>query len=102
MINHVLDCILPMLAFSRFYDSIFLSRFGFRGTPAVLLTAHPKLGDRHVRLTYLTDWIERKLKDEFKVFFFALFVHFNNKRSRKRLFKNCQNLMGASTEAVFF
>ena len=43
------------------------NRFGFRGTPAVLLTAHPKLGDRHVRLTYLTDWIERKLKDEFKV-----------------------------------
>eukprot|EP00794_Sanderia_malayensis_P009070 gene9070-10038_t len=43
--------------------------FGFRGSPALLITAHPKLGERHVRLTYLTDWIEKKLKEEFKKLF---------------------------------
>jgi len=40
--------------------------FGFRGNPVIFITATPKVGDKQVRLTYLTSWIEKKLKEEFK------------------------------------
>ena len=42
-------------------------RYGFRGNPVIFITASPKVGEKQVRLTYLTNWIERKLKEEFKV-----------------------------------
>ena len=45
----------------------FLSRYGFRGMPLLFVSARPKLGDRQVKLTHVTDWIEKKLKQEFKV-----------------------------------
>ena len=43
------------------------SRYGFRDNPMLFVTARPKLGARQVKLTHVTDWIERKLKQEFKV-----------------------------------
>lgn len=33
----------------------------------LIVTARPKLGERRVKLTHVTDWIEKKLKQEFKV-----------------------------------
>lgn len=42
-------------------------RYGFRGTPLLFVSARPKLGDRQVKLTHVTDWIEKKLKQEFRV-----------------------------------
>ena len=42
-------------------------RYGFRGTPLLFVSARPKLGDRQVKLTHVTDWIEKKLKHEFRV-----------------------------------
>jgi hypothetical protein len=33
----------------------------------LFVTVRPKLGARQVKLTHVTDWIERKLKQEFKV-----------------------------------
>ena len=44
-----------------------VNRFGFRGNPVIFISASPKVGDKQVRLTYLTSWIEKKLKEEFKV-----------------------------------
>ena len=38
----------------------------------IFITASPKVGDKQVRLTYLTNWIERKLKEEFKVHWLIL------------------------------
>lgn len=40
--------------------------YGFRNNPVIFITASPKVGDKQVRLTYLTSWIEKKLKEEFK------------------------------------
>ena len=42
-------------------------RLGFHSNPLLSLIARPKLGERNVRLTHVTDWIEYKLKQEFKV-----------------------------------
>ena len=42
-------------------------RYGFRDDPLLFVTARPKLGARQVKLTHVTDWIEKKLKQEFKV-----------------------------------
>jgi hypothetical protein len=46
---------------------LFLSRLGFHTNPLLSLRAKPKLGERNVRLTHVTEWIEYKLKQEFKV-----------------------------------
>ena len=48
-------------------DISLLSRYGFRGTPLLFVSARPKLGDRQVKLTHVTEWIEKKLKQEFRV-----------------------------------
>lgn len=46
---------------------VLLCRYGFRGTPLLFVSARPKLGDRQVKLTHVTEWIEKKLKQEFRV-----------------------------------
>ena len=33
----------------------------------LFVSARPKLGDRQVKLTHVTEWIEKKLKQEFRV-----------------------------------
>ena len=33
----------------------------------LFVSARPKLGDRQVKLTHVTEWIEKKIKKEFKV-----------------------------------
>lgn len=38
--------------------------YGFRNEPTIQITARPKLGDQHVNLQYLTNFIEKKLKAE--------------------------------------
>ncbi|XP_068673944.1 testis-expressed protein 2-like [Montipora foliosa] len=43
--------------------------YGFRGTPLLVVSARPKLGDRQVKLTHATEWIEKKLKQEFRNMF---------------------------------
>uniref|UniRef100_A0A6G1SI07 Testis-expressed sequence 2 protein n=1 Tax=Aceria tosichella TaxID=561515 RepID=A0A6G1SI07_9ACAR len=40
--------------------------YGFKPTPELTLKAIPKMGDREVSLSHVTDWIERKLAEEFK------------------------------------
>lgn len=42
-------------------------RYGFRKPPYVELKARPKLGEREVTLVHVTDWIEKKLEQEFQV-----------------------------------
>ncbi|XP_030064278.1 testis-expressed protein 2 [Microcaecilia unicolor] len=43
--------------------------YGFRKPPFLELKARPKLGEREVTLVHVTDWIERKLEQEFlKIF----------------------------------
>lgn len=42
-------------------------RYGFRTPPHLELKARPKLGEREVTLAHVTDWIERKLDQEFQV-----------------------------------
>lgn len=44
-----------------------LFRYGFRSPPHLELKARPKLGEREVTLAHVTDWIERKLDQEFQV-----------------------------------
>ena len=44
-----------------------LHRYGFRGNPTLVLCAKPKVGEREVSLSHITDWIERKLAIEFQV-----------------------------------
>ncbi|KAF7223704.1 testis-expressed protein 2 isoform X1 [Nothobranchius furzeri] len=39
--------------------------YGFRTPPHLELKARPKLGEREVTLAHVTDWIERKLEQEF-------------------------------------
>lgn len=46
---------------------IFLARYGFRSPPHLELKARPKLGEREVTLVHVTDWIEKKLNEEFQV-----------------------------------
>lgn len=40
--------------------------YGFKPTPELVLKAIPKMGDREVSLSHVTDWIERKLSEEFR------------------------------------
>lgn len=40
--------------------------YGFRTPPHLELKARPKLGEREVTLAHVTDWIEKKLKQEFE------------------------------------
>lgn len=40
--------------------------YGFKPTPELVLKALPKMGDREVSLSHVTDWIERKLSEEFR------------------------------------
>ena len=60
------EIVLSETHYQLFYFSI---RYGFRGTPLLFVSARPKLGDRQVKLTHVTDWIEKKLKQEFRVSF---------------------------------
>lgn len=43
------------------------ARYGFRSPPHLELKARPKLGEREVTLVHITDWIEKKLEQEFQV-----------------------------------
>lgn len=40
--------------------------YGFKPMPELTLKALPKMGDREVNLSHVTDWIERKLAEEFR------------------------------------
>lgn len=42
-------------------------RYGFRSPPLLELKARPKLGEREVTFAHVTDWIEKKLEQEFQV-----------------------------------
>lgn len=42
-------------------------RYGFRSPPHLELKARPKLGEREVTLGHVTEWIEKKLDQEFQV-----------------------------------
>lgn len=54
-----------------FLDVFFL-RYGFRTPPHLELKARPKLGEREVTLAHVTDWIEKKLYQEFQVLLLTL------------------------------
>ncbi|XP_020858142.1 testis-expressed protein 2 [Phascolarctos cinereus] len=43
--------------------------YGFRKPPHVELKARPKLGEREVTIVHVTDWIEKKLEQEFQKIF---------------------------------
>lgn len=43
------------------YCYCYYDRFGFQESPKLELVAKPKLGQREVTLSYVTDWIEKKL-----------------------------------------
>ncbi|XP_074487131.1 testis-expressed protein 2-like isoform X1 [Sebastes fasciatus] len=43
--------------------------YGFRKPPHLILKARPKLGEREVTLAHVTDWIEKKLDQEFQKVF---------------------------------
>lgn len=45
----------------------FVYRYGFRRPPHLELKARPKLGEREVTFAHVTDWIEKKLDQEFQV-----------------------------------
>lgn len=47
--------------------SLLADRYGFRSPPHLELKARPKLGEREVTLVHVTDWIEKKLDQEFQV-----------------------------------
>lgn len=40
--------------------------YGFKPNPELTLKALPKMGDREVNMSHVTDWIERKLAEEFR------------------------------------
>lgn len=40
--------------------------YGFKPQPELTLKALPKMGDRELNLSHVTDWIERKLAEEFR------------------------------------
>lgn len=44
-----------------------LSRYSFSAPPKLELHVRPKLGEREVTLCHVTEWIEKKLQDEFQV-----------------------------------
>ena len=46
---------------------IFINRYGFRTNPKLWLSAKPKVGERQVTVTHVTEWIEKKLSIEFQV-----------------------------------
>lgn len=61
-----------LYTFGMFLDSEsnrcpFLCRYGFRRPPHLELKARPKLGEREVTFAHVTDWIEKKLDQEFQV-----------------------------------
>ncbi|KAM8823948.1 testis-expressed protein 2 isoform 1-T2 [Synchiropus picturatus] len=43
--------------------------YGFRSPPHLELKARPKLGEREVTIVHVTDWIEKKLEQEFQKIF---------------------------------
>lgn len=43
------------------HNSSFIVRYGFEQKPYLLLSAKPKLFNRQVTFSYVTDWIEKKL-----------------------------------------
>ncbi|KAG8537483.1 hypothetical protein GDO81_024466, partial [Engystomops pustulosus] len=43
--------------------------YGFRTPPHLELKARPKLGEREVTLAHVTEWIEKKLEQEFQKIF---------------------------------
>lgn len=51
---------------------IFFFRYGFRRPPHLELKARPKLGEREVTFAHVTDWIEKKLDQEFQVHIFEI------------------------------
>lgn len=44
-----------------------LRRYSFCVPPKLDLRVHPKLGEREVTFCHVTEWIEKKLQDEFQV-----------------------------------
>ncbi|ESO84210.1 hypothetical protein LOTGIDRAFT_211163 [Lottia gigantea] len=40
--------------------------YGFRGNPILSLSAKPKVGERQVNISHITEWIEKKLSTEFQ------------------------------------
>ena len=46
-----------------------INRYGFRTNPKLWLSAKPKVGERAVTVTHVTEWIEKKLSVEFQVNF---------------------------------
>lgn len=55
------------VAFRVNHFLLFCCRYGFRTPPHLELKARPKLGEREVTLAHVTDWIEKKLDQEFQV-----------------------------------
>lgn len=41
--------------------------YGFRAVPTITLRAYPKLGEKPVNFSPLTEWIETKMKSLFEV-----------------------------------
>lgn len=81
-----------------------LCRYSFSVPPKLDLHVRPKLGEREVTLCHVTEWIEKKLQDEFQVkekggnpvefchlLCFNLFSHFPHLFTRKSL--SCQTWM---------
>ncbi len=48
---------------------LILSQVQFLQTPKLDLRVRPKLGEREVTFCHVTEWIEKKLQDEFQVCF---------------------------------
>ena len=46
---------------------VYIYRYGFRGNPQLWLVAKPKVGEREVTMSHITEWIEKKLAMEFQV-----------------------------------
>lgn len=44
-----------------------LCRYSFSVPPKLDLLVRPKLGEREVTFCHVTEWIEKKLQDEFQV-----------------------------------
>ena len=62
----ILHCLLLQL----YYHISFLLRYGFAENPKLELVATPKLGQREVTLSYVTDWIEKKLCEVVEVIYY--------------------------------
>lgn len=77
--------------------NVFFWRYGFRIPPHLELKARPKLGEREVTLFHVTDWIEKKLYQEFQVVLYKVTfksTHSTNWPSRivKRKMHKCFTL----------